>query len=144
MGAVDSGESTSVTAYGDIVNLAARLQTEAAPGAVVMSERMFRQVEGMVEGELAGVFRFKGKSEPQPVYRLLALREGATRFDAAVARGLTSYIGRTRELADLEEQFKNRRKAASLLDGRANARQGSSLGSMRHDFRKAHSPQRHV
>jgi class 3 adenylate cyclase len=107
LGTVDSGESTNVTAYGDVVNLAARLQAEAVPGTVVMTEAMLRRVEGMVESELAGVFRFKGKSEPQAVYRLLAVREHATRFDAAVARGLTSYIGRNRELAVLEKQLQD-------------------------------------
>jgi class 3 adenylate cyclase len=105
LGAVDSGESTSVTAHGDVVNLAARLQEEAVPGTVVMSEAMLRQVEGMVDAEPAGVFRIKGKTDPQPVYRLLAVRDHATRFDAAVARGLTSYIGRNSELAVLEEQL---------------------------------------
>jgi class 3 adenylate cyclase len=105
LGAVDSGESTGVTAHGDIVNLAARLQGEAAPGTVVMSEAMLRQVEGMVDAESAGVFRFKGKTELQPVHRLVAVRDHATRFDAAVARGLSSYIGRTSELAVLEEQL---------------------------------------
>jgi class 3 adenylate cyclase len=105
LGAVDSGESTGVTAHGDIVNLAARLQNEAAPGTVVMSEALLRQVEGMVETESTGLFRFKGKSAPQPVYRLVAVRDRATRFDAAIARGLTSYIGRSSELAVLESQL---------------------------------------
>jgi class 3 adenylate cyclase/tetratricopeptide (TPR) repeat protein len=105
LGAVDSGESTGVTAHGDIVNLASRLQNEAAPGTVVMSEALLRQVEGMVETQSAGLFRLKGKSELQPVYRLISVRDNATRFDAAVARGLTSYIGRSSELAVLENQF---------------------------------------
>jgi class 3 adenylate cyclase len=107
LGAVDSGESTGVTAHGDIVNLAARLQAEATPGTVVMSDAMLRQVEGMVETEPAGVFHFKGKSEQQQVHRLLAIKDHASRFDAAVARGLTSYIGRINELAILEDQLKH-------------------------------------
>jgi class 3 adenylate cyclase len=107
LGAVDSGESTGVTAHGDIVNLAARLQAEAAPGTVVMSDAMLRQVEGIVDAELAGVFHFKGKSEQQEVHRLIAIKDHATRFDAAVARGLTSYIGRSREMAVLEDQLKH-------------------------------------
>ncbi len=107
LGAVDSGESTGVTAHGDIVNLAARLQAEAVPGTVVMSDAMLRQVEGMIEAEPAGIFQFKGKSEQQPVYRLVAIKDHATRFDAAVARGLTSYIGRTNEMAVLEDQLKH-------------------------------------
>jgi class 3 adenylate cyclase len=115
LGAVDSGESITVTAHGDIVNLAARLQSEAAPGTVVMSEAMLRQVEGLVETEPAGVFRLKGKSGLQPIYRLVAVRDNATRFDAAVARGLTSYIGRNSELALLEEQLQ-RLSSARIVD----------------------------
>jgi class 3 adenylate cyclase len=107
LGAVDSGESTGVTAHGDIVNLAARLQAEAAPGTVVMSDAMLRQVEGMVDAEPAGLYHFKGKSEQQQVHRLVAIKDHVTRFDAAVARGLTSYIGRTREMAVLEDQLKH-------------------------------------
>jgi len=107
LGAVDSGESTGVTAHGDIVNLAARLQAEAVSGTVVMSDAMLRQVEGMVEAEPAGVFHFKGKSEQQLVHRLVAIKDNVTRFDAAVARGLTSYIGRTREMAVLDDQLKH-------------------------------------
>jgi class 3 adenylate cyclase len=107
LGAVDSGESTGVTAHGDIVNLAARLQVEAVPGTVVMSDAMLRQVDGMVETEPAGVFHFKGKTEEQTIHRLLAVKDHASRFDAAVARGLTSYIGRISELAVLEEQLKH-------------------------------------
>ena len=107
LGAVDSGESTGVTAHGDIVNLAARLQAEAAPGTVVISDAMLRQVKGMVETEPAGVFHLKGKSEQQAIHRLLAVRDHATRFDAAVAHGLTSYIGRTGEMAVLEDQLKH-------------------------------------
>ena len=105
LGAVDSGESTGVTAHGDVVNLAARLQVEATPGAVVMSDAMRRQLEGVIETEPAGVFRFKGKSELQTVHRLVSVRDHATRFDAAVMRGLTSYIGRDSELAILRQQL---------------------------------------
>ena len=105
LGAVDSGESTHVTAHGDIVNLAARLQNEAKPGTVVISEAMLRQVEGMVEARPAGEFRFKGKSELQLAYQLVAVRDHATRFDAAVARGLTTYVGRSSELAVLQAQL---------------------------------------
>ena len=69
LGAVDSGESTGVTAHGDIVNLAARLQDEAAPGTVVMSEAMLRQVEGMVETEPAGAISLQGQraSRSRPI-----------------------------------------------------------------------------
>ena len=59
-----------------------------------MSEALLRQVEGMVESELAGLFRFKGKSELQPVYRLISVRERRDEVRRRGCRGLTSYIGR--------------------------------------------------
>lgn len=68
---------------------------------------MLRQVEGMVEARLAGEFRFKGKSGLQRAYQLVPVRDHATRFDAAVARGLTSYVGRSSELAVLQAQRQN-------------------------------------
>ena len=56
----------------------------------------------MVETSSAGEHQIKGKSERQKVYRLDALRSGATRFEAAVSRGLSAFVGRERELKVLE------------------------------------------
>ncbi len=82
-----SAESANMTALGDTVNLASRLQTLAEPGTVLLSEATHRLVEGLVETSFAGEHAIKGKAEPQKVYRLNAIRQGATRFDAA-------YVGR--------------------------------------------------
>jgi hypothetical protein len=50
----------------------------------------------MVEVNFAGQHQIKGKSEPQKVYRLDSIRQGATRFEAAVSRGLSAFVGRAR------------------------------------------------
>ena len=96
------GESGPVTALGDTVNLASRLQTLAEPGTVYLSEATQRLVQGLVDTTFAGEHAIKGKAEPQKVYRLEAIRQGATRFEAAVGRGLSAYVGRERELDVLE------------------------------------------
>jgi class 3 adenylate cyclase len=101
VGRVD-GEGRAATALGDTINLAARLQTLAEPSCIVLSETTRRLVEGMVESRFAGDHEVKGKSEPQRVHQLEALRKGAVRFDAALSRGLTAYIGHDRELETLE------------------------------------------
>jgi class 3 adenylate cyclase len=93
------GESGPVTALGDTVNLASRLQTLAEPGTVYLSETTQRLVQGLVETTFAGAHAIKGKPDLQQVYRLDAIRQGATRFDAALGRGLSTYVGRERELA---------------------------------------------
>ena len=91
-------ERGQVTALGDTVNFASRLQTLAEPGAIYLSEATQRLVEGQVETTFVGSHSIKGKAEPQKIYRLEAIRQGATRFDAALRRGLSAYVGREREL----------------------------------------------
>ena len=54
VGNVGAGEVKDFTAIGDVVNTAARLQGEAKAGQIVMSERVYQQVQ----------LELKGKSEP--------------------------------------------------------------------------------
>ena len=102
VGKVPSGHSSTVTALGDTVNFASRLQALARPECVLLSEATHRLVQGLTETEPAGEHDIKGKSERQRVFRLLRLRKGASRFDAALSRGLTGYVGRSLELETLD------------------------------------------
>jgi class 3 adenylate cyclase len=111
-----SAESANMTALGDTVNLASRLQTLAEPGTVLLSEATHRLVEGLVETTFAGSHAIKGKVEPQGVYRLNSIRKGATRFDAAVGRGLSAYVGRERELDVLERGLAAARRELRVID----------------------------
>ena len=63
-------QDATITALGDTVNLASRLQKLAEPGTVYLSEATKRLVEGQAETAFAGEFDIKGKSELQKVYRL--------------------------------------------------------------------------
>jgi class 3 adenylate cyclase len=110
------GDNAPVTALGDTVNFASRLQTLAEPGTVYLSETTQRLVQGLVETTFAGTHAIKGNAEPQRVYRLDALREGATRFEAAVARGLSPYVGRERELGMLERALEEARGGLRVID----------------------------
>jgi len=105
VGEVESGDSTTVTAIGDTVNLASRLQSLAKPGSVVLSEATHRLVQGLVETRPAGEHAIKGKTERQKIFELRRIRKSAVRFDAALSRGLTAYVGRARELEVLERQL---------------------------------------
>jgi class 3 adenylate cyclase len=111
-----SADSANMTALGDTVNLASRLQTLAEPGTVLLSEATHHLVEGLVETTFAGSHVIKGKVEPQGVYRLNSIRKGATRFDAAVGRGLSAYVGRERELDVLERGLAEARRELRVID----------------------------
>jgi len=127
------GESDAMTALGDTVNLASRLQTLAEPGTVYVSEATQRLVDGLVETAFAGAHAIKGKAEPQNVYQLNGLRQGATRFEAAVGRGLTAYVGRERELDILERALAEARKQLRVIDIVAEPGMGKSR--LLHEFR---------
>ena len=97
-------------------NLASRLQTLAEPGTVLLSEATHRLVQGLVETTFAGEHAIKGKAEPQKVYRLNSIRKGTTRFDAAVGRGLSAYVGRDREVDVLERALAEARRELRVID----------------------------
>ena len=127
------GESGPVTALGDTVNLASRLQTLAGPGTVYLSEATQRLVQGLVETTFVGAHAIKGKAEPQKVYRLEAIRQGATRFEAAIGRGLTAYVGRERELDVLQRALAESGGDLHVIDVVAEPGMGKSR--LLHEFR---------
>jgi tetratricopeptide (TPR) repeat protein len=134
VGKVESGDSSTVTALGDAVNLASRLQALAEPGSVMLSHATHRLIEGMVEIHFSGEHQIKGKAEPQPVYRLTRIVEGATRFAAAQARGLSPYVGRERELDMLDRALADARNGLRIVDIVAEPGMGKSR--LLHEFRQ--------
>jgi class 3 adenylate cyclase len=129
-----TGEGRAMTALGDTVNLASRLQTLAEPGTVLLSETTQRLVQGLVETSLAGEHVIKGKAESQRVYRVDSLRQGATRFGAAVGRRLSAYVGRERELDILERGLAEARSQLHVIDVMAEPGMGKSR--LLHEFRQ--------
>jgi len=78
VGNIGSPQLRNFTAIGDTTNLAARLQTFAAVGSVVISERTYRLIEPVAEVRQLGVPELKGRTESTAAYQLLALRDEAT------------------------------------------------------------------
>ena len=134
VGSVQSGTDAGVTVLGDTVNVAARFQTLAEAGSVCMTELTYRLVQGMVEAGFAGEHQIKGKSESQKAYRLEAIRHGAARFDAALSRGLTAYVGRDRELETLERRLAETRSGIQVID--IAGEPGIGKSRLLHEFRQ--------
>ena len=134
VGKVEDSADAGVTVLGDTVNFAARLQSLAEPNSVFMSEATHRMVQGMVEATFAGEHQIKGKAEPQKIYRLDAVRHGATRFEAAVSRGLSTFVGRERELEVLERGLDKARSQLCVVDLVAEPGMGKSR--LLHEFRQ--------
>jgi class 3 adenylate cyclase/tetratricopeptide (TPR) repeat protein len=128
------GEGANMTALGDTVNLASRLQTLAEPGAVLLSEATHRLVQGLVETSPAGTHVIKGKAESQRLFRLNVIRHGAARFDAALSRGLTAYVGRNRELETLERCLHSIDSGLQIVD--VVGEPGIGKSRLLHEFRR--------
>ena len=69
--------------YGDVANVAARVQALAEPGAVLVTARVQRQVAGLFVAEERGTHTLKGVPEPVTLFRLVRASGGGRRSRAA-------------------------------------------------------------
>ncbi|MDQ1373583.1 MAG: hypothetical protein QOJ09_921, partial [Actinomycetota bacterium] len=83
---------------GDVVNVAARLEAAAGPGHVLVGEETWRLTRHLARFEAVAPLTLRGKSEPVPAYRLLAVSEPGV-------DGTAPFVGRDVELARLTALF---------------------------------------
>ena len=72
-GSVGTEFQTEYTVIGDRVNLAARLESNAKPGQILVSEETYRQVADQVIANCLGPMSVKGKEEPVTVFEISGL-----------------------------------------------------------------------
>ena len=107
---------------GDTPNLAARLQSVAAPNTTLLAAGTLRLLGDMFVCEQLSPFDLKGVSEPVMAWRVLGERVAESRFAAIRPANLTRFVGRQNELHQLYDLWK-RTKAGkgqvALLSGEA-------------------------
>jgi tetratricopeptide (TPR) repeat protein len=91
------------SAVGLTTVLAARMEQLATPGSILLTAATLRLVEGMVQVTSLGPVPVKGVDEPVAVFELVGASAIRQRLQAAVARGLTRFVGRQTELAALQQ-----------------------------------------
>jgi ABC-type oligopeptide transport system substrate-binding subunit/class 3 adenylate cyclase len=91
-------------AIGDAVNVAARLQSAADPGKVVVSEPCARLVSAAFELKDLGEITVKGKAEPLQAFELISMKA-----EPESGRSLTDlptpYVGRAQEVEKLQSSL---------------------------------------
>jgi class 3 adenylate cyclase len=91
------------SAVGQTTNLASRMEQLAAPGSITLTGATLRLVEGLVRVNARGPVPVKGMTEPVEVYELTGASTIRRRLQAAVARGLTKFVGRDTEIETLRQ-----------------------------------------
>ena len=91
------------SAVGQTTNLASRMEQLAAPGSITLTATTLRLVEGFVLVNTLGPIPVKGMSEPVEVFELTGASAIRRRLQAAVARGLTKFVGRDTEIEALNQ-----------------------------------------
>ena len=82
-----SGDDAPVV--GDAMNTASRLQSAAEPGGVLIGEPTWRLVRSAIVAEAVEPLDAKGKAEPVPAWRVVAI-------DPVATRSATPFVGRER------------------------------------------------
>ncbi len=106
----DRRQYSEHTAMGEAIALAARMETAAEPGTVLVSENTYQLVQKQFEWESLGEIMVKGVSHPIAVYRPLAPKADIERADAYELSN--PLIGRKEEFETLKACIED------LRDGR--------------------------
>jgi len=118
VGSIGDDLRMDYTAVGDTTNLAARIQQNANPAEVWVSQETRNIIRDYFQDKPVGEIQLKGKSRPQPTYCVIAERPGVrTRFEAVLMRGVTEFVGRGPEMQALQAAFKKAKNGdARIVD----------------------------
>lgn len=99
---VGSGERREQLALGETPNVAAKLQAGAAPDSVLVSAATRRLAEGVFVFAACAPLEIKGRSQPLPTFRVLAVQEAEPRSGVGAQAPL---LGRGAETGVLAEHW---------------------------------------
>ena len=94
---------TDYVPVGHSINLAARMEQLAAPGAIMVTAYTHRLTDGYFAFKSLGQTQIKGVEEPLHIYEVLGVGPLRTRLQVAARRGLARFVGRQREMEQLQQ-----------------------------------------
>ena len=105
------------TAVGQTTHLASRMEQAAKPGSILVTAGTAALIEGYVMLDSLGPVRVKGLEWPVEVCEIVGTGQARSRLQAAAARGLTPFVGRTGEMEGLVSALEQARAARGQIVG---------------------------
>ncbi|MEZ5863575.1 MAG: adenylate/guanylate cyclase domain-containing protein [Geminicoccaceae bacterium] len=102
---IGQGTAQEQAVVGDAPNLAARLQSLAQPGTVVVGASTRLLLGDLFDLHDLGPLALKGFDEPVAAWSVIGASRVESRFDALRVAALTPFVGRSHELAILQERW---------------------------------------
>ena len=99
--AIGNDLSMDYDAIGLTTHLAGRMEQIAVPGTIRLTQNTLHLAEGFIRVNSLGPVPVKGLDQPIEIYELTGAWQMRSRFQAAIARGLSHFVGRDTELTAL-------------------------------------------
>ncbi|MBU1878027.1 MAG: tetratricopeptide repeat protein, partial [Chloroflexi bacterium] len=109
-GSMGTDQRMDYTVMGDTVNLAARLETSAQPGSILVSEDVYRQTRPLFDYQEPVSITVKGKAVPVQAYEVIGPRAKPGRV-----RGIEHLTGLFAPLIGRDAEMARLTRAANLL-----------------------------
>ncbi len=103
-GIIGTDQQAAYTVIGETVNLAARLQSAARPGGILVSSRVYQQTRALFDYQTSGTTHVKGFDQPILVFEVIS-----NRAEPLPMRGIagiaTALLGRDDEMEHLHQML---------------------------------------
>jgi len=112
---IGEGPSREEAIFGETPNLAARLQSLAAPNTVIVSDNTRTLLRDAFDYRSLGEHVLKGFDEPVRAWQILGTSYAETRFDAQQASNTVPLINRTAEIELMDRLWQEATSASSRI-----------------------------
>jgi len=96
---------TDYVPIGHATGLAARMESLATPGSILVTEHTYKLTEGYFTFKAPRVAQVHGVSAPLHIYEVVGVGPLRTRLHVSASRGLVRFVGRQRELEHLHRAW---------------------------------------
>ena len=112
---IGRGGGQEADVFGDVPNVASRVQAAAEPDSVLITAAVHRLVSGLFVVEDRGAHQLKGIERPLQLYRAIQPTAVRRRTRGAVARSLTPFVGREDDMRLLLSRWERAREGQGQL-----------------------------